>query len=748
METTANPYIQSYLSDTSIPAENRRNMANDLNSGKIDEAKAQYIIINKYPQHAKVERVVSERPAPGLGERLISKSQEGINTAMDLGVKGAGKLGEAIGEKLYPGSYPGATDPNKIVSGITDVGTGAVGAVFSPIGAAISEVPVAGKVLESGMSQLSKELEQSKQMKKQEWGVQDGTPQSEALDSLYGALEILGPARLGEVTAPYVGKGLAKTGELAKKGSEFVSEKTSPLIKGGVEAVKEAIKPKPLTPEQIAVNTQKLNSLSGMVAQGKKVDAAKAAKAYSDIDSEGIKTYEDLKTSLDTRIQEVSHALDSALSTNKTKTKLSELGLNMKAGEEVVTHNYVDDALSHLEEMYKATNDPVMEANIKQLRLKAEEGGMTVKDINDLAKIHGSEFKQKAFSKNGDQLTSVNAQAFENTRKGLKDTARSLFGNEAYALADTQVSNLIRARELAKTMEEKVNVLKQKIQERGLGAQAAHIAINLINQLSGGTVKAAVAALLPRGVGYKVFNALDLEVALRKNLKKIQDLGSKNLSESDVIKGLKDIVHGSDPQAASQLKTTNAAKTAKNVPIDPTIPPKGGKSSFKSPTVGETGLIQEAKKYKSAEEFVNSKEIVYHGTPHDFENFDLGKAGTATDSGMFGKGFYFTNNATEAYQYSRGSGIIKEAHLDMKNPYIINSAKDIPKIDVPNSTIEELKAADKNYSENFTKHLKDLGYDGVIDNMHPDMKQYIVFDKSQIKTKSQLTDIYNQAHGK
>lgn len=163
-------------------------------------------------------------------------------------------------------------------------------------------------------------------------------------------------------------------------------------------------------------------------------------------------------------------------------------------------------------------------------------------------------------------------------------------------------------------------------------------------------------------------------------------------------------------------------------------------------------IIQEAKKYKSAEEFIKARgETLYHGTPEKFDNFSLEQVGKSTDSGMFGNGIYFTDDLKEATTYSkRGNkvGEVKEVILDLKKPYIIKTKADIPKIDVPNETIEQMRVADKEYSRLFTEKLQKEGYDGVIDMMSPGSKQYVVFNPSQIKTKSQLIDIWNKANNK
>lgn len=161
-----------------------------------------------------------------------------------------------------------------------------------------------------------------------------------------------------------------------------------------------------------------------------------------------------------------------------------------------------------------------------------------------------------------------------------------------------------------------------------------------------------------------------------------------------------------------------------------------------------SSLEQEAKKYKSAEEFVKAQGVqAFHGTPEKFDKFDISKNGKSTDSGMFGKGFYFTNDIKEAKTYSTRNGKtgeVKDVILNLKNPLVLNSKNDIPKINVPMDTIEQMRNADKNYSEAFTKYLKDNGFDGVIDKISGNKIQYVVLDNTQIKTKKELIDIWNK----
>jgi hypothetical protein len=198
-----------------------------------------------------------------------------------------------------------------------------------------------------------------------------------------------------------------------------------------------------------------------------------------------------------------------------------------------------------------------------------------------------------------------------------------------------------------------------------------------------------------------------------------------------------------------EVKTGKALDNATKNEIKKTVQnpqPFLNKLQQKAPKTED--LVSEARKYKTPEEFIQTQGIfAYHGTPQKFEKFTIETVGKSTDSGMFGKGIYFTENLDEARTYSIRDGKVgevKEVYLKFKNPYIINSKNDIPKIDVPTKTIEDLKNADKKYSELFTKYLQDRGFDGVIDNLSS-TKQYVVFNPEQIKTKKELLNIWNNA---
>jgi len=126
--------------------------------------------------------------------------------------------------------------------------------------------------------------------------------------------------------------------------------------------------------------------------------------------------------------------------------------------------------------------------------------------------------------------------------------------------------------------------------------------------------------------------------------------------------------------------------------------------------------------------------VVYHGTPNkSFTDFNKTKIGSTSDSGMWGRGFYFTEDPKYASQYAKDKGNVLKLYLSMQKPYIIKSKSDIPNIDVPEETIEDLEKSDVNYSEIFTKYMKDHGYDGIIAKISKPT-EYVVFEPNQIKS--------------
>lgn len=267
---------------------------------------------------------------------------------------------------------------------------------------------------------------------------------------------------------------------------------------------------------------------AGKVLQGDTGDAAVGARVLGQIDTTGVKTYEDLSNKLQDNIKSNLQSVDEAYAADKTPRTLNSL--EQKVSGEVggvkvsAKVNYVKEALGHLQELYTKTRDVQEAAQIKALISKAKTQGLTPGEINMIARKYGTEFGTKAFSaRTGEALTSVNARAYENVRSGLKDTARNLLTDDKTKALDKTTSDMIKVKKLSDTMAEKVNKLEQRVVKRNVVEKIARAAGQVIDFATFGGPKAFVQKLFfPSNVGLKTMNSIDLESQLSKNLRLIK----------------------------------------------------------------------------------------------------------------------------------------------------------------------------------------------------------------------------------
>ncbi len=266
------------------------------------------------------------------------------------------------------------------------------------------------------------------------------------------------------------------------------------------------------------------------------------------------------------KITAISNKLDETLAT-KTDTKpLTDLTHTFKVGESSVSHNYVEDALSQLKDHYTSTNDVAGLEKITQLENKAKTSGLTIQEVNDLAKEHGNTIS--AFNANGQAASGITKQAAENTRTGVKATAREMFNNPVFKAADEQLSNLIRTRDLVASVAENVNKLQQKIQERSFGEKAGRLVGQVMNIIGLNSPKGFIEYFLSRGTGLKTLNALDLEKQLSKNLKNLQEVVRPGALESDMESHLQQIIDDAQTSKSGVPKVNSQSldKASKGTP--------------------------------------------------------------------------------------------------------------------------------------------------------------------------------------
>ncbi|MCK9519853.1 MAG: GGDEF domain-containing protein [Dehalococcoidia bacterium] len=325
----------------------------------------------------------------------------------------------------------------------------------------------------------------------------------------------------------------------------------------------------------------------GQVLQGKSKilakDYEKGKTALGAIDTKGVKTFEDLHGRIQEAIPRYAEMVDQELMRDPTPYKLKQLSTRkMTEGGHAATTNYVKTSMQHLHEYYTKIGQPEKALQIEEMWLKASTEGLTKKEINDLARVYGYEFK--AWNPTtGEPLTSVNKKLYENVRSGLKDVARRGMSGRAKEI-DSIISSLYNTRRLIQKNIAGVNRLQQKVDPRGLGEKIGRGILTAADLATLGTVKGAFLKLIPRGLGYQVKNYLDLENHLRRNLKIInKELDRVGRSKPAPFDPLAGDISGVRPGPAGEL------------PMPPAPPPdiyRGGPPARPTEPFPESPIVE------------------------------------------------------------------------------------------------------------------------------------------------------------
>lgn len=231
-----------------------------------------------------------------------------------------------------------------------------------------------------------------------------------------------------------------------------------------------------------------------------------------------------------------------------------------------------------------------------------------------------------------------------------------------------------------------------------------------------------------------------------------EDVPNPNYIDPKVsIRMQKDYIEAMPPRKGSAL-SGEGAQLPSNVPLSPLTRAKAiaearAKARAK---VGNTdpldSLKQEARKYKSAEEFVKKNPSYYHATDSSNissieKNGFSGKVGnrSVASHSDINSGTFLYPDKTSADGFSK----------NFKNPATIETKVNGKIYDANSGTKygweDNLQTQEIARDPKILAQLKKDGYSGVT-STELGTPATFVFDKSAVKTKSQLTDLYNQAN--
>ena len=144
--------------------------------------------------------------------------------------------------------------------------------------------------------------------------------------------------------------------------------------------------------------------------------------------------------------------------------------------------------------------------------------------------------------------------------------------------------------------------------------------------------------------------------------------------------------------------------------------------------------------------------VVWHGTDADFTVFDKAKIGSSTNNkGIFGNGFYMTEESSYASYYNRsdgrinkdGRGNVMPLFVSLKNPFDwsapdavrVAEAAGFPKSRIKDSKL--LPLTEEKQILSFTENLKKSGHDGVVFTFDDGTREFVAFEPEQIKSATE-----------
>lgn len=270
-------------------------------------------------------------------------------------------------------------------------------------------------------------------------------------------------------------------------------------------------------------------------------NAKNAVDAILSIDTNGIKTYSGLKTPL-----QAQNNIDLAKVTSELLKDTTKYGIeSFEITKSGIKFNPVKDAMTSLKELGQKTADTDLLTEIRPFEIKLAKREMVQNDVNELSKIIGR--KQNAFKQSGELLKGTNAIKAENTRRALKDIARTDIPEEVANL-DKSVSDRINLVNRMDNISNAVGREMQRAENLNILQKGIRFSAKTADLLSG----RVVSTILNQLKSSSRLSAVEIEKELVKNLKKIQEIN--RLKDANKMQEyLKSIGYFTASQSANNL---------------------------------------------------------------------------------------------------------------------------------------------------------------------------------------------------
>lgn len=316
--------------------------------------------------------------------------------------------------------------------------------------------------------------------------------------------------------------------ETVAKGGVQALEQVGNLAETSVKSVAKTLAEKSAkkSVEALDKNTAKALETAGRIIQGDEEAKNIALEVFKNLDTKGVKTYKELAERMGAKGKELMQQVDDELLKDSKGysfwDNLVKKEIETAGGTKKITETPISDGIEQLKELYEKVGDQISFAKMEGMEDKFAKEGLSLKEMNDLARQYSSEFWKKAFNKMGEPKTSVSSELYESQRKAIKDFVRDKMPDDAVKNLDQQYSQISNTRAWVEKMAEKVNTLTQKTKKKGFLEKAWGLVANVIDKASGWSLKGFIGKLLPSNVGNKINNSLDMEAELPKLLKEMQ----------------------------------------------------------------------------------------------------------------------------------------------------------------------------------------------------------------------------------
>lgn len=416
---------------------------------------------------------------------------------------------------------------------------------------------------------------------------------------------------------------------------------------------------------------------------------------------------------------------------NEKKTALGQLGNQY-------TFAPVNEALKELVDYETKTavkgTKGLFTDRINELSKAAETRGLTLNEIDDLKNAY-ERTVALGYGKEVNTTGTAKATKIDNALKTFIETEaeKQGFTNVKELNKNTQLSRF-----LADAIENRVGSragnnfvgLSDTIMATGAVVDPKALALLAVKKTLGSeAVQSRIAKYLGKTIPTEIkANVTESTPAL---------LNPANAPKTDFIVAPSGSKTGQFESATKKIATSGQKRTqdipqAKSQLISPlkeSVPQTTKKASGEVIPKELLPLAEEARKYKSAEDFINAQEgKYYHGGDKIDEYKNIGEGGVylTPDLEMAEIHKKFINWKTKGER----QGVINEGFVKPKKTLILNENQ----VDIIEAPKFYKKAIDK---------IKKDGYDSI---MSHDKKQLFVFDATKVKTKKQLEDIWEQAN--